>query len=120
MGGRPRAAAAPPKDVHERALGLLAVRQRSRRELQRRLLRAGFLPEQVDPELGRLEAVGLLDDEAFARAVAEQGFGAKKQGRRAVAVKLAAAGVATETAGAILDELGGGERERAQELADAR
>jgi SOS response regulatory protein OraA/RecX len=31
-----------PKSCHERALGLLAVRPRSRRELERRLLQARF------------------------------------------------------------------------------
>ena len=35
------------KDIHERALGLLAVRQRSRRELERRLIHAGFESEAV-------------------------------------------------------------------------
>jgi len=59
------------KDIHERALGLLAVRQRSSRELERRLVQAGFEPEAVADELDRLEQVGLLDDEAFARAVVE-------------------------------------------------
>ena len=55
------------KDIHERALGLLAVRQRSRREIQRRLERAGFGPEEVREELDRLQQVGLIDDEAFSR-----------------------------------------------------
>ncbi|MDP9302823.1 MAG: recombination regulator RecX, partial [Actinomycetota bacterium] len=54
------------KDVHERALGLLAVRQRSRREIERRLERAGFEPEEIRGELDRLQQVGLIDDEAFA------------------------------------------------------
>ena len=48
-----------PKSCHERALGLLAVRPRSRRELERRLLQAGFEPEEVQDTLGRLERVGL-------------------------------------------------------------
>jgi len=108
------------KDVHERALGLLAVRQRSRRELERRLTQAGFPVEEVSEEILRLQAVGLIDDEAFARAVAEHAFGAKKQGRRAVASKLAAAGVAADTSAAVLEELGGGEQSRAEELAAAR
>ena len=60
-----------PKSCHERALGLLAVRPRSRRELERRLLQAGFEPEEVADVLERLERVGLIDDEAFARQVAE-------------------------------------------------
>lgn len=64
--------------------------------------------------------MGLIDDEAFARAVAEHAFATKKQGRRAVASKLAAAGVAPETSVAVMDELGGGEQERAEELAASR
>ena len=36
-----------PKSCHERALGLLAVRARSRRELERRLLQAGFETDEV-------------------------------------------------------------------------
>ena len=68
-----------PKSCHERALGLLAVRPRSRRELERRLLQAGFASAEVTDVLSRLERVGLVDDEAFARALAEQAFG---NGRR--------------------------------------
>ena len=69
--GRPPAIArspSNPKSCHERALGLLAVRARSRRELERRLLQAGFEAEEVADVLERLERVGLVDDEAFARA----------------------------------------------------
>lgn len=109
-----------PKDCHERALGLLAVRQRSRRELERRLLRAGFDPAEVADELGRLEAVGLIDDEAFARAVAEHGFGGRKESRRAVAGKLATAGIDPTTAHAVLDDLAGDEQARADALAAQR
>jgi regulatory protein len=108
------------KDVHERALGLLAVRQRSRRELERRLLQAGFEPGDVADELGRLERVGLIDDEAFARAVAEQAVGKRNEARRAVAARLAAAGVAAETATAVLDEVVVDEQGQADALARAR
>ena len=94
------------RDVHERALGLLAVRQRSRRELERRLVQAGFEPEAVDAELARLEAVGLVDDGAFARAVVESRMGRRGESRRAVAGKLALAGVDRELATAVLDEHG--------------
>ena len=60
------------------------MRARSRRELERRLLQAGFETEEVTDVLERLERVGLVDDEAFARQVAEHAFGAKRAGRRAV------------------------------------
>ncbi len=108
------------KDCHERALGLLAVRQRSRRELERRLLQAGFEYSEVSDELTRLEAVGLIDDEAFSRAVAEHGFGGRKESRRVVAGKLAVAGVDPATARAVLDDLAGDEQQRADDLASQR
>jgi len=108
------------KDVHERALGLLAVRQRSRRELERRLERAGFDPEEVRAELDRLLQVGLIDDEAFARAVVEHSFTTKKEGRRVVAGRLMSAGISPETAAAVLAEAVGGEEERADALAAAK
>jgi regulatory protein len=108
------------KDVHERALGLLAVRQRSRREIQRRLERAGFGPEEVREELDRLQQVGLIDDEAFSRSVVEHSFATRKEGRRVVAGRLISAGVAPDIAEAALDTVVGGEEERADALAAAK
>lgn len=108
------------KDIHERALGLLAVRQRSRRELERRLVQAGFEPEAVTAELERLEQVGLLDDEAFAQAVVESRMGYRGESRRVVAGKLAQAGVAGEVAVVALDAAPEAEEERARRLAEAK
>jgi len=108
------------KDVHERALGLLAVRQRSRRELERRLVQAGFEHEEVSDELIRLEAVGLIDDEAFARAVVESRTGSRGESRRVVASKLAQAGVASDVALVALAEAPDTEQERADRLAESR
>jgi regulatory protein len=108
------------KDIHERALGLLAVRQRSRRELERRLVQAGFEPDAVADELERLEQVGLLDDEAFARTVVESRMGFRGESRRVVAGKLAQAGVASEVAMVALDQAPEAEEERARRLAEAK
>ena len=115
--GRARAHPGKRKDVHERALGLLAVRQRSRRELERRLHRAGFEQEEIQEELDRLQQVGLIDDEAFARSVAERSFTARKEGRRVVAGRLMSAGIAADTAEAVLQQAVGDEEERADALA---
>ena len=109
-----------PKSCHERALGLLAVRPRSRRELERRLLQAGFEPDEVADVLDRLERVGLIDDEAFARQVAEHAFGVRRAGARAVADALAAKGVARSTVEAVLAEAPNDEESRAVELGTSR
>ena len=113
-----------PLPLHERALGLLAVRQRSRRELRTRLLAAGFDAEAVDEELAALEAVGLVDDEAFARAVVERA-GRRLDGRRAVRSALGAKGVERSVIERALEDgvpgdPGGSEDERALTLARAR
>lgn len=116
---------ARPLDCHERALRLLSVRPRSRRELRDRLLRAGFDPGEVEAELTRLEAVGLVDDERFARALAEQQVLARGAGARAVLSALAAKGVDRATAEAALTAVertgeAPDEEERARALALAR
>lgn len=109
-----------PKSCHERALGLLAVRARSRRELERRLLQAGFEAAEVTDVLERLEHVGLIDDDAFAAQVVEHAFGVKRSGRRAVASTLAAAGVPRDVIETALSRGGEDEEERAHALAASR
>jgi len=108
------------RDVHERALGLLAVRQRSRRELERRLVQAGFDADAVDAELERLERVGLLDDEAFARAVVESRTGSRGESSRVVSMHLARAGVSPEIARAAVTEALEDDEARASRLAEAK
>ena len=111
-----------PLGCHDRALLLLAVRARSRHELSMRLLRAGFEAEEVETELVRLEEVGLLDDLAFARELAQHHLWVRRSGRRAVVSALAAKGVSRGTIEHTLIELDGGEGEadRARALAADR
>jgi regulatory protein len=113
--------ATQPLGCHERALRLLAVRPRTRRELEIRLLRAGFERDEVEGELARLEAVGLIDDEDFARQAAEHELTVRRSGRRAVGSRLAARGVGRQTIERTLTQLDpDDEEDRALELARAR
>jgi regulatory protein len=109
-----------PLALHERALRLLSVRPRSRHELGSRLRLAGFEAEEVREELDRLEAVGLLDDESFARSVAEHQMSVRRAGRRAVLSALVAKGVDRGTIEETLASVGGDEAVRAEELARER
>jgi regulatory protein len=115
-----RGAPAYPKTCHERALGLLAVRPRSRRELERRLLAAGFERGEVDEVLERLERVGLVDDRAFARQMADYQFGSRRAGRRAVTGALLEKGIAPALIAEVIDSATDDEDERALTLANAR
>jgi regulatory protein len=100
---------------------LLAVRARSRHELAARLRRAGFGAGEVEAELARLEDVGLVDDDAFARELALHHLTVRRSGRRAVASALAAKGVARGTIERTLADLAGeDESDRALTLASER
>jgi regulatory protein len=115
-----RGAPKNPKSCHDRALGLLAVRPRSRRELERRLLAARFEPGEVEDVLVRLERVGLVDDEAFARQFAEHRFESRGEGSRAVMHGLRAAGIASSLAETVAQDVQGDDEERAADLARSR
>lgn len=115
-----RRAVRNPKSLHERALGLLGVRARSRAELERRLAQAGFEPEEVREELDRLERVGLVDDEAFARQVLDHSLESRLEGRRMAVGRLMAAGVSRDTVGRVMGEFDDDEDDRALELATSR
>src|SRR5207244_12978088 len=114
--GRARDRKRPRGSAHDRALNLLSFRDRSRRELERRLLQAGYEAEEVAEALDALERSGLVDDERFAPAVVEQEAGRRLSGRRAVASALAARGVDRNALRAALADLedpaAGGERAR--------
>lgn len=110
-----------PLSCHDRALGLLAVRSRSRRELRSRLLRAGFDEAEVDDVLVRLEAVGLVDDQAFARDYVVHSLSVRRAGRRAMTSALFAKGIDRDTIERTIQELDTGDEEaRALELARER
>jgi len=109
-----------PLDCHERALRLLAVRPRARRELESRLRQAGFETAEVASELDRLEEVGLLDDGAFARELADHHMTVRGSARRAVAAALASKGVSRETIEQTLAGMEEDESVRALEVAADR
>jgi len=116
-----RSRAKQPLDCHERALRLLAVRPRSRSELAARLRQAGFEPDEVGEELARLEGVGLVDDEDFARQLVEHELGNRRAGSRAVVQRLLAKGVDRATIDRTLATVPAPpEEDRALELATGR
>ncbi len=105
------------EQAHEVCLGLLAVRPRSRHELGRRLAGRGCGDGTAQHVLDRLEAVGLVDDDAFAQEWVRARHSFSGKGRRALGTELRAKGVADEIVRAALEQVDDDdERERAVEL----
>ncbi|WGX99274.1 regulatory protein RecX [Nocardioides sp. L-11A] len=105
---------ADPESVARKILlDQLSIKARSRRELEDRLARRRVPPEVAARLLDRFEEVGLVDDEAFARAWVEGRQRSRGLARTALAVELRRKGVADETAKAVLAEVDPGEEEAA-------
>jgi len=85
-----------------RALHFLGYRARSRREVRDRLRRYGYGEETAGRVIGRLEELGYLDDEEFARTAAREK--ARRYGPRRVSADLRRSGVDAELAQDVVEE----------------
>jgi regulatory protein len=86
-------------------LDQLTGQARSRAELATKLARKGVPEELAGRLLDRFEEVGLVDDEAFARAWVQSRQPGKGLARRALAQELRRKGVDDEVAAVALDEV---------------
>jgi regulatory protein len=99
-----RAEVDDPAVVLEAALRFLESRARSEAEVRRRLTTAGYRPELVDGAISRLAQLGILDDEAFARAWVESRDRARPRGERALRRELSLKGVEREVLDEVLED----------------
>jgi regulatory protein len=103
-----------------RALHFLGYRARSLREVRARLRRYGYGEETVEGVVRRLEELGYLDDEEFARTATREK--ARRYGPRRVLTELRRSGVDAELAQNVVDEefAGRSELEEARSAAARR
>ncbi|PUA79161.1 regulatory protein RecX [Nocardioides currus] len=107
---------ADPESVARKILlDALTGQARSRKELADRLAKKEVPQEIADRLLDRFEEVGLIDDEAFAKAWIESRQPGKGLARRALAQELRRKGIDDEVAREALDEI-----DPADEAASAR
>jgi regulatory protein len=90
--------------AREAALRLLAVRARSEGELSDRLRRKGFSEDLTAAVVFSLAEVGLVDDEAFARAWADERVRLRPVGPRRLAQELLSKKVNRDLAARVVDE----------------
>src|SRR3990172_10739486 len=88
--------------AYESALGFLSYRPRSEAEVRQSLQRKGFLAEEVEAAVQRLQGAGLLDDAAFARFWVENRDAFSPRGGRALRAELRQKGLGDETIRAAL------------------
>ncbi|MBQ3404569.1 MAG: regulatory protein RecX [Oscillospiraceae bacterium] len=90
--------------LRERAMRMLSARNMSRRELTDKLVQKGEDPEAADAVARRCEALGFIDDAAYARTVAKH-YCSMGYGRGKVKAELYRRGLDRELAMSVLEEL---------------
>lgn len=90
--------------AEEKALFLLEHRAHSKKELTEKIARAEYDRAAAAKAADRMEELGLLDDEAYARGLARELFGRKKFGARRVQQELRQKGVDDTVIEAVLAE----------------
>jgi regulatory protein len=92
-----------PSLVLAAALRFLEARPRSTTEVRRRLLMRGYRANLVEGCLERLLDLGILDDEAFARAWVESRDRARPRGERALRAELRGKGIDRQVVDDVMD-----------------
>ncbi|MEU9021698.1 regulatory protein RecX [Actinomadura sp. NPDC048394] len=116
-----REPADPEAAAREVCLRLLASSPRTRAQLADALRRKDVPDEVAEKVLGRFTDVGLIDDEAFARAWVQSRHAGRGLAKRALAAELRRRGVADETVSDAVEELEPDQEERtARALVDRR
>lgn len=116
-----RAPADPGTAARDACIRLLAVRPLTRAELHTALRRRGHDDDVIADVLDRYSDVGMIDDEAFARAWVTSRHHSKGLARQALAGELRRKGVGEDDLGTALDELDGDtEVETARALVERR
>lgn len=93
------------------ALRLLSYRMRSEKELADSLRRKGYGEGLVEDIMKELRKRGYVDDQDFARMYAQSLLGSRKDGSRAVKMKLSQKGISREVTRNIVEELTSDEKE---------
>jgi len=99
-----KAAIDDPAVVLEAAARFLEARSRSVAEVRRRLTGAGYRADLVEGAIDRMTELGMLDDDAFARAWVESRDRARPRGERAIRAELGLKGVDRAVVDAVLAE----------------
>lgn len=91
--------------AHEKALYLLEHRAHSKKELADKIARAEMDRSAAERAAERMEELGLVDDEQYARRLAEELFTRKRFGARRVRQELCQKGIDDAIVSQVMEEL---------------
>lgn len=102
--------------LRDKVLGFLAVRMRSRREVEQYLKRKLATDELKDETIAWLESLGYINDEAFAEVWVRDRIAIKPRSIRQLRMELYQKGIASSVVDKVLAEMDGGEQEMLKQV----
>lgn len=106
--------------AYNSALNYLAARPRSSREVRDRLRRKEYPTDHIEVAIEKLQRLGLVNDEAFARFWVENRQLSRPKGARAIQAELQQKGVDREIISSVLDDMTNVDDEQIRALTLAR
>lgn len=100
--------ASDARRANEKALYLLEHRDHSKKELAEKIARTAASREAAQNAADRMEELGLIDDEAYARRRAKELFERKRYGAMRVRQELRMKGISGELIDQLVEEYSGG------------
>lgn len=100
--------ASDARRANEKALYLLEHRDHSKKELAEKIARTAASREAAQNAADRMEELGLIDDEAYARRRAKELFERKRYGAMRVRQELRMKGISGELIDELVEEYSGG------------
>ncbi len=102
--------------LRDKVLGFLAIRMRSRREVEQYLRRKLATDELIDETIAWLESLGYINDEAFAEAWVRDRIAIKPRSIRQLRMELYQKGIASSVVDKALAEMDGSEQDMLKQV----
>lgn len=107
-------------DIYQKAIAFLSYRPRSAREVEQRLRKKGFTPEQISAAMDRLRAQHYIDDHEFARFWVGNRMTFNPRGPRLLRSELRQKGVPSEIVEEVLQQQVETQEELVQQAEDLK
>ncbi len=107
-------------DCREQAVRLIAVKDRTEKEMRDRLAQKGFGPDEIDETVEFLKNYKYIDDAEYARRYAADGVNLKGWGPGRIRTELLRRGISRETVDQTLEQMEADPREQIDLIMERR
>ncbi|MGN1098060.1 MAG: regulatory protein RecX [Clostridia bacterium] len=107
-------------DCRERAIKIVALKDRTEKELRDKLAEKGYSDEEIDDAVEFMKSYNYINDESYAEKYVADGINLRGHGPRRIKTELLRRGISRDIAEAALENIEAEPRERLEEIMERR